>query len=692
MRKISLFVLLFTLLFACALAEGGTYETQIIFADDDPFQAVANVNGTLYAVQYSGIYAFRPDGTKTLIASPYASDPSIELYPSDGKALYGLNVYEPLKVYKLLDENGMFVNELVYETDDLELPYTNTVIQDGKLHFLSEDGAATPIISIDFATGKIIKTPLQNVRNFTVAEDGRFICMMTTGNGLDMTVTLNAVTPETAQSTLFAQMDNIGSWGTMRYGDESQTVYYVVGSQILAAKEGGKLTRVDSCIGGDTGSVALLPGGVALTVDNALVIRQFSGQARAPLTIAEQYGRGHFYKAFIKNNPQIDLQFAPLNDQTPEEKFVQDMSMKNSDVDVYLLSDTNLLSSIKKKGYHVDMAQNAAIGARVNEMYTPFKSAMMNGDEVAAFPKECFLNMLCYNKAAFEQMGIAPPQTFEAYFDFCLKWYDEYMDAYPDYFLYPISFTTEFEFLLKHYADECARNGLPLEYNTTGMSRLMTKYQAVQKAAATHENRWEGESLFYDYYLLSMDETGAFMYMPLVFTEGAISVIPITQDNFNYFVLNPYGKNQQAALDFIASYDNDRYEGVAAVLYTTVTEPMESKEYMAELAIMQKQLETMEKQLAVADADMVNELKGQIAGQKENIESYLSYDRWAYSAGALALYKTYADFVCISDYNLMAALIAGEPNLFSDTENFDVNAFLSAVDEKITIIALEEGV
>ena len=90
--------------------------------------------------------------------------------------------------------------------------------------------------------------------------------------------------------------------------------------------------------------------------------------------------------------------------------------------DVYILEDLSVLTSIKEKGYFVDMGQNADLAALAEQMYPAFQSLFCEGEAVAAFPKDVFLEVLCYHKPTFEALGMEPPATYQEYFDFCLAW------------------------------------------------------------------------------------------------------------------------------------------------------------------------------------------------------------------------------------------------------------------------------
>lgn len=696
MQKILSIILILVLLLFCAgaAAQDGAYENRVVFYDDDYLSAVASANGALYTMRQSGLYAVAGDGAETCVAAADAMNASIDILLSDGSAVYGFVSYGKVSLILLIDEKGAFVNRTVFETDAYQDAYTqNPIVADGKLYFRIVYGDKTNVAIYTLATGESKTVPLKDsVQCFDVMADGRLIVLERETRWPDVTVSLNAVSLETGESVLWAGVDRMQYLSCLTYDRTSETAYLFGRSDLFAAKEGGMLAPVDGYIAGDVMSAALLPSGAALMVDGILVIRKFAeGKDASRITVLDPYGRGEGYRSFLESNPRVDLQFATATEQTSEEKFVQDMISRNTDIDIYILSDLNLLKSIKNKGYFVDMAQSPEIQTLASQMYAPFRDALTEQGQIVAFPKEAFLDMLCYRRETFDELGVAPPKTYEAYFDFCLEWLGTYSEAYPDITLNPFAYNISLETLLARYADELARDGKPIAYRTEGMARVIEKYRAVEKAMADcTSSAYSYTYLFYDYFIPLLDETSDFAYLTLAFEEGNAAIGPSDGD-FTYFVINPYGKNQQDALAFIAAYDANRSEIEKALLYETVDSAIESTYYLSECAIMQRNLDALEAALAKAEPDMVADLTAQIAEQKEQMASFEQTSRWAITEGALALYKAHTNSLYLSDFNPLTVLIGGNPNLLAEAENGEIASFLASLDSKIDMLLLENG-
>lgn len=699
MKRIFSGLLAFIVLLACGCvgAQGNVYENRNVFYDDDPIMFAASAGGMLYILRDSGIYAVAPDGTETCVAQADAFGKRIDAFLSDGQSLYGLALDGAMSLTLLTDGSGNFANRLLFETDDYPGVFPqNPVVKNGKLYFMYADGAETPVAIRELATGKSQTVRLAGVRCFDVMADGRLIAMKQETRWPDVITSLIAVTPETGEAALWAEADTTQVLNRLAYDSATETAYLFSRSDIFAGHEGGALTRVDGFIAGDVISAALLASGAALVVDGTLVIRNFdaanSENARR-LTILEPYGRGETYRSFLEANPNVDLLFAGPGDQTSEEKFVQDMTTHNTDIDIYILSDTNLLKNIKEKGYFVDMAQNPEIQMLVGQMYTPFRNALTMGTQIVAFPRETFFEMLCYHKATFEAIGITPPDTYEAYFDFCLEWLNSYAEAYPDITLNPFANSLSLQTLLTRYADERSRSGESLQYRTETMTRVIEKYQSVKKAMADQNNdASSGTPLFYNYFIPILGDEDEYAYLPLTFEKDAQTAISPQEGDFSYFVINPYAQNPKDALAFVAAFDEHRTEAETALLYQSADSAIESKTYKSEYARLQKELDALETWFATAEPDMRSDLEAQIKAQKERMAAYEKANRWAVSQSAITLYKAYADCLYISDFNPLASLRAGDENLFNEEEDISAAALLSALDSKISMILSEEGV
>ena len=677
-----------------AAAQENIYPTRNEFFDDDALMYAACANGMLYTQCESGIYAVAPDGDKSHLIQASDLPAWIDHFLSDGHALYLLTSDDKLTLTMLVDESGFYVNRQVFEMDmEMGSYIQNPVIKNGKFYFMVPMNGQVSITIHELETdeSKTLTTP--NIISFDVMNDGRLIALQRQINWPEITLALVTVTPDTSETIQWAEIEMTENLNHLTYDTKTDTVYLFDRSSIFATQQNGVLHQVDNFLAGDIASVALLDSGMALVVDGILVIRNFAAADRTrQITILDEYGRGEDYRAFLEANPEIDLQFVEPGSTTPDEKFIQDMLIRDDHVDIYILSDLNLLGILKSKGYFVDLAGNTDIQSLVTQMYEPFREAFCAGNQIAAFPRETFLEVLCYHKPTFDALHLTIPDTYEEFFDFCLEWLNEYADDYPDIVLGSFVSNLSLEELLARYTDERTGNNQPLQYRTEDMVQLIIKYLAVQeKLSERREYSQRGISLFYCYDIPRLDEQDDYAYLPLRFGRNAKAVISPQENSFRYFVVNPYGKSSQDALAFLVAYDGQRMEIETALLYENINGAIESKTYQSEYALMHMALETLEARLEKAEPENHSELAEQIELQRLKMANYEQTSRWAVSQGALTAYKNLSNSIYVNSFNPVTALEDNMPFLF-DEQNSSITTFLTALDNKVQMILLENGI
>ena len=691
MKKIiSVLLLLLAVTLPCSVmqAQEGGYETRTVFYEDDYAMSAASAGGTLYALRESGLYALSVDGSEEKIAPAEDFMGKIWGLLSDGQALYGRG---SSSLSLLVDETGQYVNQILLTVEEDDARLTGwVVIGAGTVYTLSPSGSDAVINSYNPDNREWTSISLPGLTHLDLMGDGQLIGLKQEIRWPDVNVALVSIDPQTGKSQPWAEVDSSRRYDHLFFRRGTDTALLISETDILSVSQGGTPERVDGFIRGDIMASALLDNGLALIVDGIMVIRDFAGGQTRRLSILEEYGRGEDYRSFIENHPMVDLQFASSLNQSPNERFAQDMITRNGDVDVYILSDINLLRQIKRKGYYADMAENDEIKALVDNMYAPFRGAFMSEEKITAFPKQSFIEVLCYHKESFETLRLTPPSTYEEYIDFCLRWLDEYSEDYPGLTLNPFANRLNNEGLFERYADEKARGGEAPRFNTEDMARLIGKYLELREAwEASGDDGRNGTPMFYSYDIPSLGHDSSYAYLPLSFDMNAQPVIGPAKDEFYYFVINPYGENPQDALAFVAASEAQRLEVQKALLYQSVNEPMESAYFRSERALQEQRLQTLEAMAEKAEPIARRDVETQIDQHKMTMEDFEQTSRWAVSQSALDIYKELVNLVYINEFNPVAALFADTPDFFDSAQALSIPRFLESMDSKINLILLE---
>ena len=451
--------------------------------------------------------------------------------------------------------------------------------------------------------------------------------------------------------------------------------------------ESEEMTETTGIPGGDVVETTLFADHlIATIVDNSLAIRELDGNDTGEyvtLVVMEQYGRTEFYKNFVSAHHDVEVKFVDSGEMTPEEQFVQDMLLGNDNVDVYLLSDTNMLKTIRERGYYADLAVYDEIRDNVNRMYEPFRNAFSHDGKIYAYPHDTFIDSLTYHKGVFAELGVSLPTTYEEFLDFCLTVQDEYEDLLTNVNIDPFVNGMDLLYLLTRYTDEQIRAGKIPVYQTEELERVLVKYLELRESFENME--WfAGDSvpLFYSYDLGTLDDHSAQAYLPLTFEKGAQALYVPLESAFSFYVLNPHGKHVKEAVELILSYEN-----MGAFPADSTAEPIENPEYQKELEDMQEILEGLKYELSQQnDEETQEKLERMIETQKKSIKEYEVDGRWLISKEQLERCAILAENVYICDFNPISSAYAENPDMFDNLTKEDIPGFLKRLDSRIRMI------
>ncbi len=635
----------------------------VILEHDDYIDSLVVHNGKLYSLQQNGLHEISPENREADISYNLAWDQkdyenSIHELLSDQGVFYGLytSTEEPWRLYTLELVNGEVQRTL---QNQFEMPqdlwYTKAYIQNGKLvSQLKND-----IIAIyDIAANQLTKLTVKDVYSIAAYKDGLALAIQYKREVFESKAVLSSIDLKTGETSTLTSMQSDYFLSNLAYNQETDTIYFADRSRIFSFKEGKAVTQVASFVQGDTSDLVLIDDDyAAITIDGSILSIRAINPDKAgdlkQLTIFERYGRGGEYEDFIKFNPDVDLVFYKDESGSVDELFVQHMITKNADVDIYCLTDPNLMQIIKDKGYYIDLAASETIKTKTADMYAPFQTAFTNEDEIVAIPKEVFLPMSTYNAAAFKDLGIAVPTTYEAFYDFCILWLTELGPKHPEYRLNPYDNDTYYETLLKRYADEMAHNGKEADFSSPTLQTVIEKFRAVE-ALPQLSYEQATEYLFYNYYFPT--KTPEMTHMPLTFEKDNLFTLGMVPDNLAYFVINPYSKNQTEAIAFLDTYMASIENYVAMVLFKAENKVMENEAFQTNLKQMNEHIAQLEAQHEKAEPAEQKDLQIQIDNEKQAVENYEAEYRYAVKREDMDAYISYVPGLYWNPMNPILAL------------------------------------
>ena len=695
MRKIAcLFVFLATIMILSQLIgptaraeKDKSYSIQTISCiDEDYIQNVVCANGILYALYDSGLYQI-PYGKdeKNLIVPSAKLPEDIQSLMSDNGEVYCFA--NKTDLLHLIDRQGRIVQETIFTTDEEVTAWGNEIkLHDDKLYYISEDRETREseicILSHD---GQIQSIPVEGLNCFDVMPDGSILAYTRVSHWPDTILTLQMIELQSEKVTLWAEIETDGNLYGLLYDDCSLTAYLFSRNDIYAVQENKEMTRVGSFPAGDIVSTCLVPEGIAIVSDDFLAIRptyEYEGE-NTVITIMEQYGRAEFYKAFFEKWPGVEVRFVDSGSKTPEEIYLDDMLIGNDNIDIYLLSDTNILRSIRKKGFYSDLSVSEEIKDKVSRMYAPFKEAFTYEGKIYAYPHDTFIEALAYHKESFKYLGVEPPKTYKEFFEFCLDYLDSQEDQLLNVYVDPFINGMDLVYLLTRYTDELIREGKPIQYQTTELDNVLRDYLTLKNLVTEAERGSNGYvPLFYSYDLGVLDENAEYDYLPLTFDSESQPLYAPLEGDFSFYVINPRSKHVQEATELILSYQN-----MGAFPTDSTVSAIENPQYEQELETMHQMLEGLEYDLSQQeDEEKQNILIKMIEEQRKDIDTYEIEGRWLISQNQLDRCGQLAAEVYISDFNPVYSAYAEEPEMFDNLKIDGITSFLNKLDNRINMI------
>lgn len=683
MKKAIALLLLLLCLAALSSALG---ETRVIEGGAYSLNAYG---GKLYFLAEGGLYSLALDEKEAQLADAaiatdwgeMADRLAIHRLVPGPDALYGLN--EMTMVLYRLDthEEVLLLDGL---TDD---SIRDVLMDESRLIVLSYQR----LHLFDLKAQSHTSFPAENLSTIAFYKDGLLLTAAQERAGLTFAYHLTALDPLTGTTQKLGTFPEGSRVAQVAYDAEKDSIYYLDNRQLKLWQGDKEAKALAPVAGGDEGKLLLVNSNfAAVGVDNRIVSvlpLDAAQAARIPqLVVAERFGRAEFYVDFIKAHGEIDFTFYQGDDSDTDALFVQQMITRSPDVDIFVLKDPNLLKTIKDKFYALDLSQSAVIKEKTQGMYPVYQAAFSENGRIVAVPKDLFLPMLSYSATAFEALGMIPPATYGAYFDFCLNWLKD--PPTQDYWLHPFENNLSLAALLKAYADEMARSGKALNFQDDGLKQVLQKYLAAAAVRLPDRPR-DAAPLFYT---MDIPRKGFYEYLPLTFEAENAFVISATGD-LSYYVVNPYSKNPGAAIAFLESYLANLLPFNRVILFAKEDQPVLSAYYLEAVANANKQLADLEARLTVTAPDDQRDIQNEMDAIRAYIDGFSGIDKWDFNAEDIATYQEYLPSVFFNPFNPISVLEKDDPDFFEaplTNSGFDLNQFLKELDSRVQKLYAEQ--
>ena len=688
---IVLSLLLTARLVPAAMAEAETVNRNLLYAQEDTYIAdIESYQGQLYILRSEGLFAYdAAAGEERLVTeavtSDYERENNIDLLLAGEDGLYGL-ITGKRKLVRLLDDRGEYKGETVFTWEGEEDFISGAFLQEGRLYLKTHDTGGEALRGISLSGGEDSRTPLRDIRCLSSYQDGKILAVSRLREGSRLRHVLCLISLGDGETEELQALDfrpDALAWDAR-------------GDRILLAGEGRIYSRDTEgnaelsayILSGDVSKLVSIGGGMAAVhVDNNVAVRaQGSAGEQTRLVLGRDYGRSADYISFLRDRPDVELIFRADPFMTPEEQFINDMTMRGGETDIYILSDPNLLPTIYEKGFGADLSGSAKLAAIASDMHMPFQKLFLREGALRAIPQEVYIDVLGYNPDLFERLELPVPTGYEQLMDLLEMWLADYADEHPQILFDPFDQGLDLPSLLERRADEQAAAGQEAVYSAPDMERLLSRY--MELSAAYSDRRGKGETREWGFYAISLLYKGMYDYLPLSFEAGHNPVISGADVQMSYFVVNPFSPRQEEALQFI-EYAADAWpQEIGFTLLRSMARPIQRQEYQREKQRLQDDLDAFEE--ARSKAETIDLPVWDLKIQRKREELALSeFNRWTVTQEQADRYLGLVDKIVISDRNPLSILRGRQPEFFDQAAAMEPAEFLRLLDERVRLVRLE---
>lgn len=647
---------------------------------EDYLLSLAALEGEIYLLKPQGLARLNQDtGEEQLLKAQDDGLPQMaELLPAPG-GLYGLETGSGA-VYLLRIDGDQVQVETLHEQSGLgEGGWMRALYaQDGFIHCLFDREG---IRSLELATGQVTRQEVQDVS-----------VLAPWGEGF---ATVEIANTEQGRQPRLVAMDRAGKREPLANlpkgfiiqalvaSPAGDALYALSGQEAYAWKPGQEPQKILDFLRGDTSGAQMLDDKrLMVSVDGNLVaVRAVDPALNAGtsrLVVLDGESRADDFFHFLRSQPQIDLSTVPTGQETAEELFIRHMLTRSDEVDIYLLKDQNLISRIKQKGYALDLAQSPELKRMAQDLYPVYRNLAMQGEGLYLLPKRIFLTVMGYDPKGFEAIGEQVPTTYASFLELAQRWYEGKRDQHPGWMMQAQYNAPGFTAILQQHALEQLKAGEALRFSTPELKEALQMFLKLQQADLSRE---EG-----DKHLLSLRDIpakGWFEYLPLTFRADRAFALGVDEDDFSYYVVNPYSRHKEEALLFMESLMGGLDSFMVARLFSNA-QPAESKEYRPQIERWERMIAELDEAIAKAGDLEKRELESQQKQMQERLAEFREKGRWEVSAADIESYSQWVDSVCMPDFNPLPMLIKAYPDLFEswrDNPQFDIDQFLSQLDQ-----------
>ncbi len=683
MKRMGVCVLmLLGLLFTAHAAPGDLDILNIPYQSSKDISAMVADGDTLYLLMKDAVYTLRAGETAPQPFITGLTERVTALFVQDD-TLYGLTyawTFLPLQ-----GEGAALALEIPYPEDPPDI--VSAVLTENALYALLRPNGQDPALySFDLSSGKYTAYQTPDIQEIAPYQDGKLLLLRYT-NGSQWDHINQAFYPgyiavwdpdlDTAENKVTLTGEEVYFSSGLAYDAATDCTYIAQPGQVLRIKGFG---APELCarhpamhlFGFFPNRAALFGGQYALLNYQALYVRGTDPKllSNRSLVIDKAFSNDSDMLACAQMDG-VPVTFAGGRYMDDTLALQEALLTRAEDVDIYCIRlDRTDLHTLMAKQYCVDMAGNAAIDAYIGQLFPALKDAVSQSGAIYALPYDVETTVFGAYPARLAEIGLQVPTTFEELCNFISVWFgNDYEDVYSQYTPFGTNARRRRLIYLARdlYVQHIQATGQPLTLDTPLFRRLMEAADAAETGSG-FEIR---DLLFQDAILsprFSDEESLSFSSsaLPLRITADIPPTVAMT---VSVYVINPYSKNRDLALQYLEQYCKNISEITWISLSFEHTAPLERASYAAKAAELQSNLDTLNAQLQASTAGLTqDDLRAQVEAAEQQLSNYNKNLRYTASPESIAAYHA-----------LMRDAIVLRPSPLSGTE-FD--QLLRRLDDK----------
>lgn len=336
--------------------------------------------------------------------------------------------------------------------------------------------------------------------------------------------------------------------------------------------------------------------------------------------------------------------------------------IKNPDVDLFLFNTYDGLYTLKNMNYYAPLTDSEILQEAFAQVYPSLRSVCMDGETLMAWIVSASPMGMMVTNEYLDEWGMKCPETFDELLDVCNEILAE--GLLPEGIALMMQDYTQsgmLDFYMKYYIMTSLQEGRRIDFTDEtfihAVQRIKNELPAEQQTQETFE---------YIFMIPGASSAPSQMiqFVPRIFPEQNSAV----ETYVTIAVVNPYGKNQEAAIQFLEYCATHLTDG-SYFIYDNLTEPIENPTVVTQMEETAAQIAQLEQKTdrECADEDKLLELKEKYA----NLETR----RYLSSPEDIAYYHEMAQYLYVSE---------GSPLSYDDALQVLVQRYLNGAFDAAT--------